>query len=102
MDHPLIDLINARIAKAEEQGAFDNLAGAGRPLPRDDDPENSVLTRVVKDAGGAPPFVLMARELEKLRAQLRETADRTERRTLMVEMSTLEAKIEISRRDWRK
>ena len=102
MDHPLIDVINARIAKAEEQGAFDNLTGAGRPLPRDDDPENSVLTRVVKDAGGAPPFVLMARELEKLRAQLRETSDRTERRTLMVEMSTLEAKIEISRRDWRK
>ena len=25
MDHPLIDLINARIAKAEGEGAFDNL-----------------------------------------------------------------------------
>ena len=33
MDHPLIDLINAKIAAAERDGAFDNLPGAGKPLP---------------------------------------------------------------------
>ena len=39
MDHPLIDLINARIREAEENGAFDNLPGAGKPLPPEPDPE---------------------------------------------------------------
>lgn len=33
MDHPLIDLIDARIRKAQADGAFDNLPGAGKPLP---------------------------------------------------------------------
>ncbi|MEX0303707.1 MAG: DnaJ family domain-containing protein, partial [Leisingera sp.] len=39
MDHPLIDLINARIEAAEQDGAFDNLTGAGKPLPKCEDPE---------------------------------------------------------------
>ena len=54
MDHPLIDLINARIRKAEEEGAFENLPGAGKPLPPSDDPENVVLNRILKDNGAVP------------------------------------------------
>jgi hypothetical protein len=33
MDHPLIDLINARIQAAEKDGAFDNLKGLANPCP---------------------------------------------------------------------
>lgn len=98
MDHPLIDLINARIRKAEEEGAFDNLPGAGKPLPPCDDPENAVFNRILKDNGAVPEFVSLSRELAKLRETLLETADRSERRRIMQEVSLLEARIEIARK----
>ncbi|MCB1347964.1 MAG: DUF1992 domain-containing protein, partial [Maritimibacter sp.] len=67
MDHPLIDLINARIREAEENGAFDNLPGAGKPLPPEPDPENALLNRLAKENGAEPEFVTLSRELRKLR-----------------------------------
>lgn len=98
MDHPLIDLINAKIAEAEAEGAFDNLDGAGKPLPREDDPDNALLNRVIKENGGVPEFVSLSRELEKLREELRETGDRTRRTEIMKEMSMMDAKIDIARK----
>jgi hypothetical protein len=98
MDHPLIDLINARIQAAEKDGAFDNLKGAGQPLPACDDPENAVINRIMKDNGAVPAFVSLSQELAKLRQELLETADRTERRRVMQDISLLEAKIEIARK----
>ncbi len=101
MDHPLIDLINAKIAKAEAEGAFDNLEGAGKPLPECDDPENALLNRLVKEAGGVPEFVSLSRELQKLREELRETGDRSRRQDILKEMSMMEAKIDIARKAYR-
>lgn len=97
MDHPLIDLINARVAAAEAEGAFDDLPGAGKPLPPCDDPENAVMTRILKDAGAVPEVVSLSRELAGLRAELREAADRTERRRLIADMALLETRIEIAK-----
>ena len=101
MDHPLIDLINAKIAEAEAEGAFDNLEGAGKPLPECDDPENALLNRLVKEAGGVPEFVSLSRELQKLREELRETGDRTRRHDILKEMSMMEARIELARKNHR-
>ncbi|MFY0682324.1 MAG: DUF1992 domain-containing protein [Thalassovita sp.] len=98
MDHPLIDLINAKIAEAEADGAFDNLAGAGKPLPEQDDPENALLNRLVKESGGVPEFVTLSRELERLRAELRETGDRTRRQDILKEMSMMDVRIDIARK----
>ena len=100
MDHPLIDLINTRIAAAEADGAFDNLAGAGKPLPPCDDPENALINRLIKENGAVPEFVSLSRELAKLREELRETGDRTERHRIMKDMSMMEARIAISRKAW--
>ncbi|OIQ31670.1 MAG: hypothetical protein BM562_07435 [Alphaproteobacteria bacterium MedPE-SWcel] len=94
MDHPLIDLINARIAAAEQDGAFDNLDGAGKPLPPCDDPENAVMNRILKDAGAVPEVVSLSRELARLRAELRETGDRSQRRRIISDLSMIEARIE--------
>jgi hypothetical protein len=101
MDHPLIDLINARIAAAEADGAFDNLPGAGKPLPEEDDPENALFNRVIRENGAVPEFVTLSRELERLRAELRETGDRTKRREILKEMSMMDAKIDIARRAYK-
>ena len=98
MDHPLIDLINARIAAAEREGAFDNLPGAGRPLPPCDDPENAVLTRILKDSGAVPEAVALTRDLARHRALLGETADRDARKRLITDMALLEARLERVRR----
>lgn len=98
MDHPLIDLINAKIRAAEAEGAFDNLPGAGKPLPPCDDPENAVLHRILKDHGAVPEAVSLTNELARLRAELLETGDRTRRRALMQDMALLETRLEIARR----
>ncbi|MBO9399110.1 DUF1992 domain-containing protein [Shimia sp. R9_2] len=98
MDHPLIDLINQKIREAEEAGEFDNLAGAGKPLPKEEDPANALINRLVKESGGVPEFVSLSRELAKLREELRETGDRTKRRDIMKDMSMMEARIEMARK----
>ncbi|WP_194094299.1 DnaJ family domain-containing protein [Marivivens aquimaris] len=97
MDHPLIDLISAKIAAAEAAGEFDNLPGAGKPLPECDDPENALLNRVIKENGAIPEYVSLSRELAKLREELAETSDRIERVRIMKEMSMMEAKIGLAR-----
>lgn len=101
MDHPLIDLINQKIAAAEAEGAFDDLEGAGKPLPREDDPENALINRLIKESGGVPEFVSLSRELAKLREELRETGDRSRRQDIMKEMSMMEAKIDLARKQAR-
>ncbi|WP_417525682.1 DUF1992 domain-containing protein [Marinovum sp.] len=101
MDHPLIDLISARIREAEAQGAFDNLPGAGKPLPACDDPENALLNRLVEESGGEPEFVSLSRELQRLRAELRETGDRARRQDILKDMSMMEARIALARKAWR-
>ncbi len=98
MDHPLLDLINQKIAAAEADGAFDNLEGAGKPLPVCDDPENQLINRLVKESGGTPEFVSLSRELERLRAALRDTGDRTKRHEILKEMSMMDARIELARK----
>lgn len=101
MDHPLLDLINKKIAAAEADGAFDNLEGAGKPLPKVDDPENALINRLIKESGGVPEFISLSRELTKLREELRETGDRTRRQDILKEMSMMEARIELARKAYR-
>lgn len=102
MDHPLLDLIDARIRAAEQAGEFDDLEGAGKPLPPEDDPENALLNRLVRENGAVPEFVSLSRELGKLRAELAGTGDRTRRHDLLKEMSMMEARIDIARKAWRR
>ncbi len=102
MDHPLIDLINAKIAAAEAEGQFEGLEGTGKPLPPCDDPQNALLNRVVRENGAVPPYVALTRELAQLRAELRETGDRTRRHQILKDMSMMEARIEMARKAWSK
>ena len=102
MAHPLEDLIDARIRAAQADGAFDDLPGQGKPLAPEDDPENVLLNRLMRENGAVPEFVSLSRELERLRAELRETPDRTRRADLLKEMSMMDAKIDLARRAYRR
>jgi len=84
----LIDrLAEARIREAQEQGAFEGLPGAGRPLTLDDDslvPEHlRTGYRLLKNAGFLPPELLLQREIraaEDLLAQVDDGEARTRAR----------------------
>ena len=97
MDHPLIDLINARIARAEADGAFDNLAGSGQPLDLSDTTDDAAMNRILRDNGAVPEVVALSRDISGLRAALRDCSDRTERRKLIAEIALLDTRLEIAK-----
>jgi len=98
MGHPLEDLIDARIRAAQQDGAFDDLAGQGKPLPPEDDPQNALLNRLMRESKAVPEFVSLSRELADLRAQLAETGDRTARAKILKDMSLMDARIALARK----
>ena len=100
--HPLEDMIDARIRAAQADGAFDDLPGQGKPLSPEYDPENALLNRLMRENGTVPEFVSLSRELERLRAELAETGDRTKRSEILKEMSMMDARIDIARKAHRR
>jgi len=71
-------------------------------LVPEDDPENTLLNRLMKENGGVPEFVSLSRELERLRGELTETGDRTRRSEILKEMSLMDARIDIARKAYRR
>lgn len=63
-------LADAHIEAAADKGAFDNLPGAGKPLPPDDargvPPELRAGYRLLKNAGYLPPELEAQRELHRV------------------------------------
>ena len=70
----LDDLIETRIRDAQSRGEFDDLPGAGRPLPDEDfsgvPEELRVAVRILKNAGCVPAEVEALRDLDAMVAQL--------------------------------
>ena len=102
MDHPLYDLITAKILAAEAEGAFDNLPGAGKPLPRVEDPENELINRLMRENGAVPEFVSLGRELKRLRRELEQTTNSTRRRDILKNMSMMDARIDLAKKAYRR
>lgn len=76
-------IVEERIRRAQEQGEFDGLDGAGKPLALSDDrhiPEDLRLAfKVLKNAECLPPEVELRKEIEKtedLLAAMPETAEK--------------------------
>ncbi len=70
----VIEIIAERkIEEAMEEGAFDNLPGAGKPLPMDEEwfvpPEMRPAIRLLKSAGVLPDWLERAREIERMREE---------------------------------
>jgi hypothetical protein len=72
-----------KIREAQEQGEFDNLPGAGKPLPQEDDssvPEDLRLAyKILKNASCLPPELEMHKEILRLQDLLATVADENER-----------------------
>jgi len=63
MDHQLIDLIDQQIAKAEAEGQFDALPGAGKPLDLSRDPHGSLVERAREGAGAVSPLAVLKAQI---------------------------------------
>jgi hypothetical protein len=73
-------IIESRIKKAQEQGAFEDLPGSGQPIPIEDDrhiPEDLRMAhKILKNADCLPPEVQLRKEIrttEDLLAGMTET-----------------------------
>lgn len=91
--------IEAIIKEAQERGVFDNLPGAGKPLPEDhfkDLPEEIRMTyRILKSAGMAPTEVVIKKSLEELRARIGEEKDPLKKEKMTVQFNTIEAELNL-------
>lgn len=97
MDHPLISLIDDMVAKAQRDGQFDDLAGAGKPLPPVDDPANAVVDRIMQESGTKPQAVLLLQQLTAARAHLAAVTDPQARKAAMKTVADLETRLAIAR-----
>jgi hypothetical protein len=76
-------IIESRIKKAQDEGAFENLPGSGQPLQLDDDrhiPEDLRMAyKVLKNADCLPPEVQLRKEIratEDLLANMTDTVQK--------------------------
>jgi hypothetical protein len=74
--------VEQSIRDAQERGEFDNLPGAGKPLDLEENPfagEWQSAFRMARNAGAAPLWVQLDREIASDLSNLREMAERTAR-----------------------
>jgi len=69
----LDDMVEQRLAEAAARGEFDDLPGAGKPLPRESDdpfvaPELRMAYKILKNAGYVPEEVRLRREIHDVEA----------------------------------
>ena len=86
-------LVEDRIQKAQEEGAFDTLSGKGKPLNLDEDsgvPEDLRLTfKVLKNANCLPIEIELRKEIFNLRQLLNAAVDPEVRREIRRELNLM-------------
>ena len=72
-------IADRKIREAMAEGAFDNLAGAGKPLDLTEnpfeDPSDRMANRLLKNNGFSPDWIEEAKEIEAESARLRSDAE---------------------------
>lgn len=99
----LDQLADAHIQAAADDGAFDDLPGAGQPLPPDDargvPPELRAGYRLLKNAGYLPPELETQRELRHVESLLAEAVPESDQaQTLRRRLRWIELRLGESRR----
>ena len=92
MDHPLISLIDQAIAKAEAEGQFDNLPGAGKPLDVSGDPLDALNARIRREEGVKAPIAVLRDQIAMARAAV-DAAPVADLQARMKDLADLELKL---------
>lgn len=88
-------LADRRIEEAMQQGKFDNLPGKGEPLNLDPMPANEETRmlwwalRILRNNDVVPDEVKWRKNLDGLRAELRQTADPARVKVLVLQINSL-------------
>lgn len=94
------ELVEKRIQAAMEEGAFDDLPGAGEPLALEDDamvPEDMRLAyRILKNSGYLPEEIALRREIASIHQMLGEALDGEERRLANKRLALLRTRLAAS------
>lgn len=95
-------IIEARIKKAQEEGAFDDLPGKGKPIFFEDDshiPEDLRLAhKVLKNADCLPPEVMLQKEIRTTEDLLQGLTDTAAKHKTMKKLNFLIMKLNSMRR----
>lgn len=89
-------LAERRIEEAVEAGELDDLAGAGRPLPRETphgDPLEVAGYRLMARAGALPPEILLKKEIAKERDSLKRVTEPALREAKLRQIAMLEMRL---------
>ena len=82
------DLVGSLMKKAVEQGEFDHLEGAGKPLDLDINPfeqgDLHMANKILKDAGYVPYWIQLYKEIDTLRANLNKEVEYFKKYTQVV------------------
>lgn len=85
------EILDAAFKRAEENGDFDDLPGAGKPIKKSSlttDP----FAHVYSESGAMTPVQSMQGKIDAARKRLRETDDPAERRVIETELAMLETR----------
>lgn len=95
MAHPLSSVIDLAMRRAEAEGAFEDLPGAGKPLPNLHEPADAVLHRMMTEAHAKPPAVVLSGKIAESRARLRALTDPDARKAEMKILADLQTRFAI-------
>ncbi len=94
-------IVEERIKKAQHQGVFENLPGAGKPLDFSDDrliPEDLRLAyKILKNADCIPPELEVRKEIRRTEDLLADMKDTEERYRMLKKLNFLIMKLNASR-----
>lgn len=102
MSHPLSSIIDRALRRAEQEGAFEGLAGAGKPIPDLAEPKDAVLGRMLKEAHALPPAVLLQRQIAESWKRLKGITGEAERKAEMRKLADLQTRLAIEQEAYRK
>ena len=98
--NPLRELVEKRIQAAMEEGAFDDLPGAGEPLALEEDaiiPEDMRLAyRILKNSGYLPEELALRREIASIHQMLGEALGGEERQLANKRLALLRTRLAAS------
>jgi hypothetical protein len=98
------DLAERQIRKAQAEGQFDNLTGAGQPLRSDfgADSVDAIGFRIMAEAGALPREVTLRKQVEDQTRILQQTTDPADRRREMARLADLQLRLDIEQEARRK
>jgi hypothetical protein len=96
-------LAEQQIRKAEAEGQFDNLKGAGKPLKAEQgESADAAGFRIMHEAGVVPREIELRKQVEALTDKLRQTPEGAERVAITRELAEVQLKLDIEKEARRK